>query len=125
MDLPLSIVKDLYRIGTKKWISTIKESTDIVSLTRNLFLFATRYQIYDIFDHHDVNFVKSFINKGEEGIERLAKLVTLMYLVYNYAKKGDEIDEWGNEEYRSLNPPILVYEPDINKIVLKNLDEIK
>lgn len=43
MDLPLSIVKDLYNIGTKKWISIIKESTDIFSLTRNLFLFAARY----------------------------------------------------------------------------------
>jgi hypothetical protein len=124
MDLPLSIIKDLYNIGTKKWISTIKESTDIFSLTRNLFLFATRYQMHDSIDNSDINFVKSFIEKGEEGIEKLAKLVTLMYLIYNYAKRGDEIDEWGNEEYRSLNPPILVYEPDINKIVLKDMNEI-
>ena len=58
MDLSLSIIKDLYNIGTKKWISTIKESTDIFSLTRNLFLFAARYQIHDHIDSSDINFVK-------------------------------------------------------------------
>ena len=47
MDLPLSIVQDLYRIGTLKWISTIKESTDIISLTRNIF----EIEEIDIFDN--------------------------------------------------------------------------
>lgn len=92
MDLPLSIVQDLYRIGTLKWISTIKESTDIISLTRNIFEFAAKYKIRWHFCSFDINYVKSFINQGEEGIEKLAKLITLMYLVIRYAKKGDEID---------------------------------
>lgn len=123
MDLPLSIVQDLYRIGTLKWISTIKESTDIISLTRNIFEFAAKYKIRWHFCSFDINYVKSFINQGEEGIEKLAKLTTLMYLVMRYAKKGDEIDNWGNEEYRKLNPPIIVWDDDINSLTLTNIND--